>query len=126
MQTAAVAVVFLVLAMLGIYTGRVADAEADVQSAAANAARAASIEATPAAAAQAAEEVARANLASDRVTCAAFSVAVDTSALEPGGAVSVTVDCTTANSDILLLAVPGQRQLRSTATEVIDTYRGGP
>jgi Flp pilus assembly protein TadG len=120
------AVVFFLLAMLGLYAGRVSDAEADVQSAAANAARAASIEATPAGATEAASDVARANLASDRVTCAAFSVDVDTSTLRPGGSVSITVECTTDNSDIVLLAVPGQRRFQSTATEIVDTYRGGP
>jgi Flp pilus assembly protein TadG len=54
--------------------------------------------------------------------CANRAVSVDTSALRPGGAVTVTVSCHVPLGDLVLLRVPGTRTVTATSTSVIDTY----
>lgn len=124
-ETAVVAPVLLVLMMLVVYAGRASQADADVRAAAARAARSASVAADATAAVQAAEATVELNLATNGVTCRTTRVDVDTSTFAAGGRVTVGVACEVANTDIVLLAVPGTRWSVATATQVIDTYRGG-
>ena len=124
-ETAVVAPVLLVLMMLVVYAGRASQADADVRAAATHAARAASVAADATAAVAAAEATADLNMATDGVTCQARRVDVDTSAFAAGGHVTVALACEVANSDIVLLAVPGSRWSVATATQVVDTFRGG-
>ncbi|MDQ6782952.1 MAG: pilus assembly protein [Actinomycetota bacterium] len=56
------------------------------------------------------------------IACADRLVAVDTSALRPGGAVTVTVSCHVPLGDLVLLKVPGTRTVTATSTSVVDTY----
>jgi Flp pilus assembly protein TadG len=123
-ETAVIAPALLVLMLLIVYAGRAASADADVASAAARAARAASHTASLPAAHTAARTAATANLATAGIDCAPVTVAV-AGALTPGGAVTVTVGCRISNADLALLAVPGSRWSTATATQPIDTYRGG-
>ena len=120
------AVILLSFFALAIYGGRVVQAENDVQSAAHEAARAASLEGTPGAAVTAARQVADANLARSGVACGGgASVSVDTSQFGPGGQVTVTVTCSASFSDVGSLGVADVKAFTASATEVIDTYRSG-
>ncbi len=109
--------------LLVVFAGRVAQAEGDVAHAAHEAARAASMVATPEQATTAATETASANIAEGQVACRRLEVAVDTTNFTAGGEVAVTVTCEASFSDIAMLAVPGTRTFEATAIEVIDTYR---
>jgi Flp pilus assembly protein TadG len=119
-----VAVPLLALVMLIPFAGRIAAADADVASAAAEAARAASLRSSPGAAHQVATGTAAANLGDDGWACQSFDVDVDAGALAPGGSVSVTVSCSVSHADLLLVVVPGDRTFTATASEVVDTFRG--
>lgn len=125
-ETAIVAPALLVLMLLIVYAGRAAQADADVRVAAAHAARAASTAATADAATSAATATATSNLATAGIACQHITVDVDTGEFGAGGVVTVTVACHVANGDIALLAVPGARWSVGTATQPIDTHRGGP
>lgn len=124
-ETAIVAPVLLVLMLLVVYAGRASQADADVQSAASRAARAASIVGDATTAASVAEATAAANLGTAGVVCQTLATTVDTADFRVGGAVTVTVRCQVANGDLALLAVPGTRWSVATATQVIDQHRGG-
>jgi len=124
-ETAIVAPVLLVLMLLVVYAGRASQADADVQSAASRAARAASIVDDPAAATAAAQSTAAANLDTAGIECVSLATTVDTAEFRIGGTVTVTVRCQVSNGDIALLAVPGSRWSVAFATQVIDAHRGG-
>jgi Flp pilus assembly protein TadG len=113
-----------VLMLLVVYAGRAAQTDADVRSAAARAARAASMTGDAAAAESAASDIARANLTTDGITCTTTDIVVAAN-IRAGGTVTVTVGCEVANTDLAMLAVPGTRWSTATATQVVDTYRGG-
>lgn len=124
-ETAVVAPVLLVLMLLVVYAGRAAQADADVQSAVARAARAASLEDSVQRAEETATTAATRNLDTAGVACRQLRIEVDTTRLAPGGTVTVDVACELANTTIAGLAVPGTRWSIATATEVVDTHRGG-
>lgn len=117
-------VLFLSLAMLG---GRLTLARQAVESAAADAARAASIERTRPAAHGKAEAAARASLANQKLVCARTSVAVDTSQFaRPVGvpaSVSATVRCTVTAADLGLPGGTAGIPVEVTVTSSLDTYR---
>lgn len=120
------AVVLLSFFALAVYGGRVVQAENDVQSAAHEAARAASLEGTPAEAAAAARQVAAVNLERSGVACASGqAVSVDLSQFAPGGQVTVSISCSAGFGDVGSLGVASSQTFVASATEVIDTYRGG-
>lgn len=113
--------------LLIVFAGRVAQADNDVQGAAQEAARAASLVDDPGRAVERATQVAQANLVSSGLSCAnGSSVDVGLDNFRPGGWVRVTVTCRASFADVASLAVPGERTFSSTATEVIDTYRSDP
>lgn len=109
--------------LLVVFAGRVAQAEGDVSHSAHEAARAASLTATPSAAVEAAQATALANITEGGVACRSLDVSVDTTNFAAGGQVAVVVTCEAAFGDIAMLAVPGTRTFTATAIEVIDTYR---
>ena len=123
-EAAIVAPLLLMLMLLVVYAGRAAQTDADVRSAAARAARAASLTGDPAAAEAAATDIATANLTTAGITCTTTDIHV-TADLRAGGTVTVTIDCEVTNTDLTMLAVPGTRWSTATATQVVDTYRGG-
>lgn len=125
-ETAVVAPALVALLLLVVFAGRVAQAEGDVRRAASEAARAASLEQTPDAAATAAVDTAAANLTASGVVCGDLDTTVDTSEFQPGGAVAVTVRCVASMSDISLLGVPGERAFQARSVEIIDRYRSSP
>lgn len=110
--------------MLVVFAGRVGQAENDVRSAAHEAARAATLEATPEAADARARAVVATNLSVSGMACAnGITTSVDVSNFVPGGWVTVTVTCNASFSDVVSLAVPGSRNFTASAAEVIDVYR---
>jgi len=116
---------FLFLLLLfAVAAGRLVQARLDVDSAAQQAARAASLARTPAAASAQATLVAQAALAGQSVTCSPAVITPNTADFVPGGEVTVQVSCTVRLSDLSLLHVPGTETITSTFTAPIDTYRG--
>jgi len=115
----------LVLFLLFVVAlGRLAGARLDVDGAAAQAARAASIARDPATATTAAEQTAVAALAGDHVSCSRLGVTVDTSADRPGGWVAVIVTCTANLGDLTGLRLPAAHTTSARSVAVIDQYRG--
>ena len=116
----------LLFTLVAVSFGRLADARLQVNDAASQAARAASIARDPGTAVAAAQRSAMASLAGHRLTCQPVAVTVDTSAFHPGGAVTARISCTVALSDLAPLPLPGQETVQAAATSPIDVFRGGP
>ncbi len=113
----------LALLMLAVLAGRVAEARSEVDAAARDAARAASIARDPATAVLAAREAAAATLGQHRVTCRTLHVTTQTSGFRASGTVAVTVACTVDLADLSLLRVPGVRTVTARFVEPLDTFR---
>jgi hypothetical protein len=113
-----------VLIMLMVFVAVVVhrDARLRLDDAAHQAARAASLQRTPAAAVAAAQATATSALAHTGLVCRDAAVSTTTSA-SPGSTVVVRVRCTVDIGQAFILGVPGSRTLTAEATEVIDTYR---
>lgn len=109
--------------LLVVALGRLSGARLDVNGAAAQAARAASIARNPAAATADASQTAAASLASQHLTCQHLSVAVDTSQFTPGGDVAVTVSCSVDLSTLTGLHLPVSETLTHRFVEPVDRYR---
>jgi Flp pilus assembly protein TadG len=116
---------FLFLLLLfAVAAGRLVQGKLDVDSAAQQAARAASEARTPQAASAQAQQVAQAALAGQSVSCDPAVITPDTGDFMPGGEVTVTVNCTVRLSGLSLLHVPGTETITSSFTAPIDTFRG--
>lgn len=122
-EVAVIAPALLFLMLLVVYAGKVSEANGNVERAASNAARAASLRQHPDDAADDAQATAAANLATAGVPCLTLTTDVDTTDFRSGGTVTVTVHCEASMADVTLLGVPGRRTFSATAVEVIDTYR---
>jgi Flp pilus assembly protein TadG len=103
--------------------GRLAGARIDVDGAAAQAARAASVARGPASATAAAQQTAASALAGQGVTCGDLSVSVGVANFVPGGSVTVTVACSVSLADLVGLRLPSTETLSATAVEPVDLYR---
>ncbi|MCC6227299.1 MAG: pilus assembly protein [Microthrixaceae bacterium] len=124
-EVAVIALALLFLMLLVVYAGKVSEADGNVERAASNAARAASLRQHPADATDDARASAASNLAAAGVPCLTLTTTVDTTDFAPGGTVTVTIHCEASMADVTLLGVPGRQTFTATATEVIDTYRSG-
>jgi Flp pilus assembly protein TadG len=113
----------ILLLLFVVALGRLSGARLDVDGAAAQAARAASIARDPATATAMAQQTATAALGSDHVTCAQLTVNTDTSQFTPGGSVAVTVTCSVSLSDLTGLRLPASEQISDRFVAVIDQYR---
>lgn len=113
----------ILLLLFVVALGRLAGARGDVDGAAAQAARAASIARDPTAATAAATQAAQMALASQHVTCAHLGVAVDTTAFTPGGNVAVTVSCSVDLSALTGLHLPAHETVTDRFVEPVDRYR---
>lgn len=116
-------IVLLVLVAVVIHRG--VDARIRIDDAAHQAARAASIERTPAAATKAAHTTAASALSSAGLICHSLNVNIVTGGLRPGGIVTVNVSCQVDFGDALILGIPNQR-LSASAAESIDIWRSIP
>lgn len=119
----------LVLLVLVAAAGRVGGAHVPIDSAANNAARAASISRSHSEAVAAATDAATSTLSGHGSSCVTPTVSVDTAGLDapPGqtGVVHVTVTCTVQLSDLAGLKLPGTRTITAQSASVVDTYRAG-
>lgn len=115
--------VVVLLLMLGLYAGRVAGAEGEVQDAAQAGARAASIVREPGLAAAAAQQAIGAALPAGESVCESATVSINTGGWfgEPGF-VEVTVTCTIRVSDLSGLPV-GVQSVTKTWVEPVDLAR---
>lgn len=116
-------VLVMVLVLVAVVAHRVVDARLRLDSAAHQAARAASIERSAAGAERAAGDLAATLLGSAGPSCADLAVATDTSGFRAGGTVTVAVSCSVDLTGGLLLGVPGRTDVTATATEPLDTFR---
>jgi Flp pilus assembly protein TadG len=115
--------VLILLLLFVTLAGRLALTRGDVEGAARDAARAASVERNPTAAGAAARDAASANLERAGTSCGDLVVVPDTSDFRSGGSVSVTVTCNIRLGDLMLLRIPATRSVTATAVEVLDVYR---
>ncbi|QRX97417.1 TadE/TadG family type IV pilus assembly protein [Streptomyces noursei] len=115
----------LVLVLLVVVAlGRLADARLVVADAAHQAARAASLARTEhAARAQAAHAVTTA-LKEAGATCTSPVVRITTGGLTPGANVTAKISCTAALGNLTRTGMPGRVRLAGTAFSVVDTFRG--
>lgn len=116
------------LALIGLIVaaGRVALAEQSVQTAAAQAARDATLTRSVTAGKNAAEDTAGRVLAGQGLSCTTTSVGVDADDLRlpvgRPGAVTVQVACTVRLSDVGLPMLPGAKTLKASATMPTDPW----
>lgn len=112
----------LVLAVV-LMLGRLVTAKQEVDQAARDAARAASVERSAGAAQTAAQAVAASSLAGQGVTCRNQNVQVDIANFRPAGTVTVTVRCQVPLSKQPAGLLSGAT-MHATFTVPVDTYRG--
>ena len=126
-ETAVGVPAFVLLVGLIIFGGRTATAHQSVESAAADAARAASIERSSTSARAAAISAATTSLTNQAVHCLDIDVSVDPGQFNrtvgEAATVSVRVQCRIDLSDLSVPAVPGSRLISATMTSPIDTFR---
>lgn len=118
-----VAPVAVALLCLVALVGRTTGARGQVDGAARDAARAASIARNPAAAERAARQSADGSLSASGVRCARTDVSADVGSFGPGGQVTVRVSCDIELSDLGLIGLSGTRTIETSAVEPIDLYR---
>jgi Flp pilus assembly protein TadG len=119
----------LLIVLLIIAAGRMSTAHSQVQEAARDAARAASLQRDLPAAIAAAQTTTTAAFAGQQVHCTHLDTTTSGSFGTPGvgGSVHVVVSCQVPLRDLSLLPLPGSRTVTADATSVLDTYRGeGP
>ncbi|QSR30825.1 hypothetical protein CFI00_10040 [Nocardioides sp. S5] len=118
---------FALFVGLVIFGGRTATTHQALQSAAADAARSASLARNADSAQADAREAATSSITNQKIGCSAIDVAVDTSDFDkqPGvpGSVNVTVACRLDLSDLAIPGVPGSRVMRATMSSPLDTWR---
>lgn len=113
----------LMFLLVVVALGRMATARADVDGAARDVARAASMARDPFAAQQSSRDVAAATLAERGVTCRSLEVTVDTSAFRAGGWVAADVTCSVDLADLALLRLPGTKAVHARFVAPVDSLR---
>ena len=118
---------FMLFVGLIIFAGRVAIANQAVQSAAADAARSASIARTQGGAQAAGTTAATASLANQQVNCVRTTVSVDTTGFaSPVGTpalITATITCRVNLGDLAVPGVPGTKAITATMSSPLDTFR---
>lgn len=118
-----IAPVLMVIMLFVVGLGRMAHARQQLESVAADSARAASLERNTHLSAGAAKAAAQRSLGEAGVSCTGLTVNVDLGSYKPGGQVRVTVSCTTRLSDVGLAGFPGSKTFTASSTVPIETYR---
>jgi hypothetical protein len=114
-------VMFIELIVLG---GRVAATHADIQSAAREAARQASLASGPGSAAGVIGPTVDTALADKGVACQSHTTRFGAGTnFVPGGTVEVEVTCVVSFADLDLLSAPGSMRITRSAVEPIELYR---
>jgi Flp pilus assembly protein TadG len=120
-----IAPVLMVVLLFVVGLGRMAHARQQIESVAADSARAASLERNASQSAAAARIAAEQSLGDAGVSCTSLRVDVDLGSYQPGGQVRVTVSCVVKLGDVALAGFPGSRVFTATSTVPIETYRAG-
>ncbi|MBC7593421.1 MAG: pilus assembly protein [Kineosporiaceae bacterium] len=115
--------VLIVALLFTVGLGRMAHARHQVESTAADAARAASLERNTSLAAGRGKTVAEQSLGDRGLSCAVLRVAIDVSSYEPGGVVRAVVTCRTRLADVAMTGMPGTRTISATSIIPIENYR---
>lgn len=115
--------VLVAFMMLMVGVGRIVNAQSQVDSAARDAVRNASIARSAGDAQTRATTAAQDSLQNFNWCQGGPSTTTDTSAWAPGGQVSVTVTCAADLGGLTLIGLPGTKQLTGQATAPLDTYR---
>ncbi|WP_049871906.1 TadE/TadG family type IV pilus assembly protein [Catenulispora acidiphila] len=123
-QTVFAVPVLISVLLFVVVCGRLVETRLRVDSAAQDAARAASL----ARSSQDAQTVARGAVAGDLggggPNCGTYTVTTDTTDFRPGGSVRVSVRCAATMSGLSGLGLPGVVGVNSHAASPIDQYRG--
>jgi Flp pilus assembly protein TadG len=118
--------VLLAVLMLVVGLGRMAHARQQVESIAADAARAASLARDPDASRQQAELAAELSRGDTDLSCTPLEVDVSTANYRPGGTIRVVVTCVADLSDVAVSGLPGHRTFTATAVAPLEQYRSIP
>jgi Flp pilus assembly protein TadG len=119
--------VLVAFMMLMVGVGRIVDAQSQVDSAARDAVRDASIARSAGEAQTRATTAAAASLQGHTWCQGGPSTQTDTGAWAPGGLVSVTVTCDADLGGLSLIGLPGSKMMTGRATAPLDTFRrAGP
>ncbi|MEV6236757.1 TadE/TadG family type IV pilus assembly protein [Lentzea sp. NPDC051838] len=116
--------VLVLLLLFVVLCGRLATTQIQVNDAAHQAVRAATLTRTPAQATSSARETAAAALAAASVTCRSLAVSIDSAGFRPGSTVTATISCTIDLRDLSGLGVPASRTFSCSFSSVVDTWRG--
>ncbi|EFQ83076.1 TadE-like protein [Aeromicrobium marinum DSM 15272] len=111
--------ILVMFLLLVVAAGRYVTVRSDIDSAARDAARAASLERTPAAARAAAQQVA----ASQLQGYSDCQVARMGGSFVSGGVIDITLECRVSNEGLGLIGLGGSLQISGDASAPIDTYR---
>jgi Flp pilus assembly protein TadG len=122
-MTALVWPVTAIMAVLLVGVWQLSVARLDVHTAAAAAARSASLADSPASAVAAADQAAHEALADAGRTCGELTVEVDTSQFTHGGHVEVSLTCRVRTGDLIGLGAPGSVSTSATARAPIEFHR---
>ena len=115
--------VLILFLLLYLGFGRISRAEQLVDDAAAQAARAATLDyLNPGQAAAAAQQAAAQALSAGGLACASDQVSVDTGNDRPGGSITVHLACDADLSQAVAAGLPGSVTLSATSTSPIDEY----
>jgi Flp pilus assembly protein TadG len=118
--------VLILFLLLYLGFGRISRAEQLVDDAAAQAARAATLDyLTPGQAAAAAQQAAAQALSAGGLACASDQVSVDTGNDRPGGSITVHLVCDADLSQAVAAGLPGSVTLTASSTSPIDVYVPG-
>lgn len=120
----AVEVVLMAPVLMGfviliVMFGRYVAVRGDVDAMARDAARAASLEQSPSAALAAARDVVRVST-DDQTTCTSVTMG---GAWEPGGEVTINLQCSVSFDGLGLIGVPGRKGVDGSSTAPLDPYR---
>ncbi len=116
--------VLVALMLLAVAGGRLATARGEVDAAARDSARAASLTRSGVAAERDGRAGAEATLADRHVTCRDLTITIDLTDFQPGGTVTSTVTCAVQLRDLTGLGLPGTRAVSSHFVAVVDRFRG--
>lgn len=126
-ELAILAPAFIMIVGLLILAGRVSLAHQNMEEAASQAARAASISRTSQEASNAAQAAAQTYLLNTSMHCQSVDVANSTQGADKAAGVAATVtstvSCVIQTSDLYLPGLSGTRTVTATASSVVDTYR---
>src|SRR3546814_15584850 len=117
--------VVLILLLFVVCAGRLAEARADVDRAARDAARAASIARDPSSAEDAGTSAASATLESGGISCRSLDVSVDVSRFTAGGTVATSVSCPVDLAHPPEPRFPGPPTLTAPPAHPLTTFPGG-